>query len=494
VPDTPDTDARNADLPKQLQRDLTQTQQLLEHYEVRQYLLDNQQAWLMPVQRRLLQKLTTVKVGEVATVEITHYVPIAAPDQLLLWQLTDKANGLVALAEVVGEVIERASPLLTQRVWVIHYRYTVLLSAPLAQFTPTELQHLATLAGQKQPVRLDISVWNALYSHLFGDADSEHITTDAVQEAASDYAPAAQPLAIETIANALAARQLRISTDGLRRYHLALQVRGFVVLSGMSGVGKTWLAESYADITGAQWLTVPVVPNWMSSEDLLGFFSPISNTFQATRFTAFIQAAASAYQQLQEKAPAFHVILDEMNLARVEHYFAPFLSALEQRHRYGQAVLHLAAQEKLVLTPNLYFIGTVNLDETTHVFADKVLDRAQVVELGITQAQLAEHLGEVPHAAVLLEIWASVASVAPFGYRVVDEIGAYITAAMTLEVSWETALDEQVVQKILPKLHGMHMETLLGQLLVIAERYGLPLTAAQVRKLQTEMLGFTRLD
>ena len=84
----------------------------------------------------------------------------------------------------------------------------------------------------------------------------------------------------------------------------------------------------------------------------------------------------------------FHVILDEMNLARVEHYFSRFLSAMEIRAREGAAQLDLAPGHHVELTPNLRFTGTVNVDETTHGFADKVFDRAQVLELPLPRDEV----------------------------------------------------------------------------------------------------------
>ena len=95
-------------------------------------------------------------------------------------------------------------------------------------------------------------------------------------------------------------------------------------------------------------------------------------------------------------AREFHVILDEMNLARVEHYFSRFLSAMEVRTREGIARLDLAPGHTVELTPNLKFSGTVNIDETTHGFADKVYDRAQILELPLPREQVAAHMAEFP--------------------------------------------------------------------------------------------------
>ena len=87
-----------------------------------------------------------------------------------------------------------------------------------------------------------------------------------------------------------------------------------------------------------------------------------------------------------------------MNLARVEHYFSRFLSAMELRSRQGSAMLDLAPGHSVVLSPNLKFAGTVNVDETTYGFADKVYDRAQLIELPLRREDVAKHLEGRPYA------------------------------------------------------------------------------------------------
>ena len=150
----------------------------------------------------------------------------------------------------------------------------------------------------------------------------------------------------------------------------------------------------------------------------------------------------------------FHLVLDEMNLARVEYYFAKFLSAMEIRARAGQAEIELAPNQRVSLTPNLFFVGTVNIDETTHGFADKVYDRAQLIELEGPRELLEEHLADAPYATVLLQVWDAVKEIAPFAYRILDEFAVYTRRAGELGVAWEEALDEQLIQKVLPKLKG----------------------------------------
>src|SRR5207245_937776 len=141
-------------------------------------------------------------------------------------------------------------------------------------------------------------------------------------------------------------------------------------------------------------------------------------------------------------ATPFHLILDEMNLARVEYYFAKFLSAMELRTRSDDATIELAPGHEVMLPPNLKFVGTVNVDETTHGFADKVYDRSQLLELTIDDKAVLAHLEGQPYGSVVAEVWVTLRDVAPFAFRVLDELRAYVAEAGKIGVGWEVALDE----------------------------------------------------
>jgi len=287
-----------------------------------------------------------------------------------------------------------------------------------------------------------------------------------------------------------------IGDDVIRRYHLGMQSRGFVILSGASGTGKTWLAQAYAEAVGARPKLAAVDPSWSSNEDLLGYLSPLDGFYHHTPFSEFVQESAREWSSADlggRTAREFHVILDEMNLARVEHYFSRFLSAMEVRSREGIARLDLAPGHTVELTPNLRFVGTVNIDETTHGFADKVYDRAQLIELPLQRDYVVEYLEAEPYGEVLLRIWDVLRPIAPFGFRVLEEVHNYVVSAGDVGVEWQVALDEQLVQKVLPRVRGADArfdEALSGFAQALDDRFPLARSKAELMREDYASHGF----
>jgi len=236
-----------------------------------------------------------------------------------------------------------------------------------------------------------------------------------------------------------------------------LKTRRFVILCGVSGSGKTLLTRMYASAVRAKYCLVAVAPNWTTNEDLLGYYNPLSKQYYDTDFSLFLRQASRAYKsaiQVRQVPEPFHLVLDEMNLARVEYYFAKFLSAMEVLTSSGQAQVTMFGNDVVDLTPNLYFIGTVNVDETTQGFADKIYDRAQVIEVTHLREEVASRIQKPEIREYLLAIWDAVAEVCPFSIRVVDEIDRYVNEASRIGLPWEEAFDDQIIQKILPRIKG----------------------------------------
>ena len=170
-------------------------------------------------------------------------------------------------------------------------------------------------------------------------------------------------------------------------YVIALRTKPFVILAGVSGTGKTKLPMLVAELTGAAFpRRVAVRPDWTDSSDVIGYVD-LQNQFRPGVVLQEMRAASMDRNR-------FHVcLIDEMNLARVEHYFAEFLSAIEDRRSSeggGFESTALITQQLAndseewsdqTIPPNLGIVGTVNMDESTHGFSRKVLDRAFTIEL-----------------------------------------------------------------------------------------------------------------
>ena len=136
-----------------------------------------------------------------------------------------------------------------------------------------------------------------------------------------------------------------------------------------------------------------VRPDWRDSKHLLGYYNPLDKKYYATPLLNLILRAERDYRERKNDALPYFIILDEMNLARVEYYFADLLSVLEsgreddgftrepiRLHNVDEVERDQDIPKEIRLPPNIYIIGTVNIDETTYMFSPKVLDRAFVIE------------------------------------------------------------------------------------------------------------------
>lgn len=161
----------------------------------------------------------------------------------------------------------------------------------------------------------------------------------------SDFARLAPALQVEMHKKGLLYPQALV-----RDFLALLRTRDLVVLAGDSGSGKTSLVRAAADAIGGECIVIPVKPNWTGPEDLLGYYNPVERSYQATQFLVALQAAAR-----RPDVPYF-ICLDEMNLARVEHYFADFLSLLEQRATLPTIELYTADEERHVVVEQGLFL------------------------------------------------------------------------------------------------------------------------------------------
>ena len=260
---------------------------------------------------------------------------------------------------------------------------------------------------------------------------------------------------------------------------------------------------------------IPVRSDWTDNSELFGFYNLIEQKYHVPYFLNFVLTA------LNNPEYPFYVILDEMNLSKVEHYFSDLLSCLESRiSKNGEiyqekVILHNGLKqlntdsEDFEIIPsaieiplNLYVTGTVNIDESTYMFSHKVLDRANVIEFnevdlqaygtGLYKDEETYKLASFPDftqftlatkevyedlSDFIKEYLVDLNSILEkfnlhFGYRTVNEIALYIHNAMEhINNSEETqlqALDYQFIQKIFPKINGSYaaLEAPLHEILI----------------------------
>lgn len=301
----------------------------------------------------------------------------------------------------------------------------------------------------------------------------------------------------------------------VRRFHAALNFlphKHFVILSGLSGTGKTQLALKYARaVHGLTSNTdddplifeCPVRPEWTDPTGLTGYFDVLTNRYVVPTFLEAVLVATA-----HRESPVF-VILDEMNLARVEYYLSDVLSCMETQ---GRLQLHsnsvplegttgASIRAELPLPANLFIIGTINVDETTNPVSDKVLDRASVIDMSAVDVPgfLASLEGRYPELkdaraaseAKLTEIHGLMQQYGlGFGYRLIEEFVRYHAFdATSLKSPAADVNDQLLVQKVLVKLRGAERQRpLLTSLDKACE--GLPRAKAFVHKLLADLDDF----
>ena len=183
-----------------------------------------------------------------------------------------------------------------------------------------------------------------------------------------------------------AASQLKLYYDYsiLRPFFAGLACGKLIILQGISGTGKTSLAYAWGKFVSVDSCVASVEPSWRDKSDFLGYFNEFTKRFNETK--ALGEIYASTFDD-----DVHTIILDEMNLARVEYYFADFLSMLEMPSR-DEWIVDIVASSwendpkkiikgKLKIPGNLWYIGTINNDDSTFMVTDKVYDRAMPIDI-----------------------------------------------------------------------------------------------------------------
>ena len=178
--------------------------------------------------------------------------------------------------------------------------------------------------------------------------------------------------------------KLYYSEQDIRRFIAGLSVSHIIIMQGMSGTGKTSLAYAFGEFLSNHSVIVPIQPMWKERTDLVGYYNEFTKKFNET--TLLHKMYEANYSD-----SIYVTVLDEMNIARVEYYFAEFLSLLElpkADRRYIDVVSDkwdndpkLLREGQLKLPENMWFIGTANNDDSTFAISDKVYDRAMIMNL-----------------------------------------------------------------------------------------------------------------
>ncbi len=285
----------------------------------------------------------------------------------------------------------------------------------------------------------------------------------------------------------------------VRAFIASLAAKPFVILTGLSGSGKSQIAIKFG-----QWLgsgsrkTVAVRPDWTGPEALFGYEDVLRRGTDGRQGWHVPEALEFMLRAAANPRAPYALVLDEMNLAHVERYFADALSGMETvepclpnliRDHSGTWVLDSKGPSKLAFPRNLFVIGTVNVDETTYLFSPKVLDRANTFEFRVSTQDLSAtaqkpvdarpgdpslvhgllaiatrdswHLNNPPpwlegytgHLRTLHQLLGE--SSLEFGHRVYYEAVRFAAVHSAAgQPAMEVALDRQILQKILPRIHG----------------------------------------
>lgn len=306
-----------------------------------------------------------------------------------------------------------------------------------------------------------------------------------------------EPFSITRLQSDISKSGLIFSEKLICRFVSSLLTKPFVLLSGLSGSGKTKIAQSFVKWIcedESQFKIIPVGADWTNREPLLGYPNGLNPKEYIAPDSGALNLIIEA-SKIENADKPYFLILDEMNLSHVERYFADFLSIMESDDTIklysGIARKDLEGNEipNEILWPlNLFIIGTVNIDETTYMFSPKVLDRANTIEFRVDETNI-KNFFDLPSKidmSVLEKQGASMAKTfleiakdnsiekddeytkifvkffnelkkvgSEFGFRTAVEMLLLIKKLNSISnISKSESIDIAVMQKLLPKLHG----------------------------------------
>lgn len=284
----------------------------------------------------------------------------------------------------------------------------------------------------------------------------------------------------------LAHRKMFFEKRTIREFIAGLSVTRLIILEGLSGTGKSSLPRYFASFLGEDAFFAPVQATWRDRTSLLGYYNDFSRTFDETDFLKRLYRASYVPDEINL------MVLDEMNLSRIEYYFADFLSVLEypssdwkvhlmQLPYSFEAPKHIE-EGKVIIPENTFFIGTANKDDSTYTITDKVYDRAITIDFSdrnepfepegedlpirlsypalnelFVSAQNRDDLkmtGEDIRRFRQLADFTYAAFDITFGNRIMNQIDLFVPVFIACGGTKEEALDFMFSGKILRKLEG----------------------------------------
>lgn len=315
----------------------------------------------------------------------------------------------------------------------------------------------------------------------------------------------------------------------LYNFQISAKSSRLVILAGRSGTGKSGLVRLYGEalgLTPSQVAFLPVRPSWMDDGDILGYLDRNRMLyFPSDTGLAELLVEASRHQEKM-----YIVCFDEMNLARAEYYFAQFISVLEKKENPALQLYNPSLEDRVYnhsdyparipLLDNVLFMGTVNVDESTYHFSDKILDRANVITLHqrkfsdmarLTRREAAPEVevsadeyrqfrkdeGVVTLSDAELHLLDDLNAALDergtsggIGYRVVSDMSRYLANIPSgSPMNRKEALDMQIVQRVLTKVRGSREQ--IGYLTSLNEENKLTGRFPELLKKYSQVSAFT---
>ena len=297
-----------------------------------------------------------------------------------------------------------------------------------------------------------------------------------------------------------------------------------MILEGLSGTGKSSLPRAFQDFIGSHTITVPVQSSWKDRNDLLGFYNDFKKQYKETEFLKALYKATSDPNNI------YVIVLDEMNLSRIEYYFADLLSVLEKPVEEWKIELisdyasitpnqdawpKLISEGKLQICDNTWFVGTANRDDSTFMITDKVYDRSVVltfdkkgekekvsyappIKMNNEDFQKlltrAERFTETRFREMLRTLDEQVRELfqITFGNRIANQLEKFVPVYLACGGMVDEAVDVMFSRKVLRKLEGIYDENTKANLELLKDEielqeYKLPITIEAIKRMTERM-------